>query len=50
VAKLATFGVKWASDESFCPSTVEKGGKLWVARQGLGKVESGVSQDAINLG
>jgi len=22
VAKLATFGVKWASDESFCPSTV----------------------------
>jgi len=22
VAKSATFGVKWASDESFCPSTV----------------------------
>jgi len=21
-AKSATFGVKWASDESFCPSTV----------------------------
>jgi len=23
VAKSATFGVKWASDESFCPSTVD---------------------------
>ena len=22
MAKSATFGVKWASDESFCPSTL----------------------------
>ena len=22
--KLATFGVKWASDDSFCPSTVAR--------------------------
>jgi len=26
VAKSATFGVKWASDESFCPSTVVRAG------------------------
>jgi len=24
VVKLTTFGVKWASDKSFCPSTVYK--------------------------
>ena len=23
MAKSATFGVKWASDDSFCPSTVD---------------------------
>ena len=39
---MGTFGVKKASDEYFCPSTVlysgrdEKIGKLVVAKQGIG--------------
>ena len=33
MAKSATFGVKWASDESFCPSTVQYGAGTVLARE-----------------
>ena len=33
--KLATFGVKWASDDSFCPSTVEKKKKIPAIRKNV---------------